>query len=67
MKLSILSGSFGRFSIDKQFEMVKNIGFDGIDICGTRPHAYPYDMDQRRIDHRHQPDGNITDQHVHDE
>lgn len=51
MKLSILSGSFGRFSIDKQFEMVKNIGFDGIDICGTRPHAYPYDMDQRRIDH----------------
>ena len=51
MKLSILSGSFNRFSIDKQFEMVKNIGFDGIELSGTRPHAYAFDMDQRRIDH----------------
>lgn len=51
MKLSILSGSFSRFSIDKQFEMVKNIGFDGIELSGTRPHAYAFDMDQRRIDY----------------
>lgn len=50
MKLSILSGAFNRFPLEKQFEMVSSIGFDGIELSGLRPYHYAFDMDQSRID-----------------
>lgn len=48
MKLSILSNMFIRFPIEKVFEMVSAIGFDGLEVCGVRPHCYAYDMDEGR-------------------
>ncbi len=50
MKLSILSSEFDRFPLEKQFEMVASLGFDGIELSGIRPYAYAPDMDQSRIE-----------------
>jgi protein FrlC len=50
MKISVLSGLFSRFPLEKTFKMVSDIGFDGIELHGLRPHAYPYDMDEKRCD-----------------
>lgn len=50
MKLSILSGAFCRFPLEKQFELISNIGFDGIELSGLRPQTYAYDMDERMIE-----------------
>ena len=50
MKLSILSGAFSRFPLDKQLELVSNIGFDGIELCGIRPQSYPFDMGEAQIE-----------------
>ena len=50
MKISVLSGLFQRFSLEKTFKMISDIGFDGIELHGMRPHAYPYDMDAERCD-----------------
>ncbi|MDR2133062.1 MAG: TIM barrel protein [Clostridiales Family XIII bacterium] len=49
MKTSILSALFCRYSLDRTFEAVSRIGYDGLDIHGARPHAYPYDMDAARV------------------
>ena len=48
MKISVLSNLFLRFPLEKAFEMVSNAGFDGLELCGIRPHAYAYDMDEKR-------------------
>lgn len=50
MKYSVLSGLFSRFSLDKTFKMISDIGFDGIELHGMRPHAYPYDMDEEKCE-----------------
>lgn len=49
MKTAVLSVLFCRYPLDRTFEAVSRIGFDGIDLYGGRPHAYPYDMDNERI------------------
>lgn len=48
MKLSVLSNLFYRFPIEKTFQMAADNGFDGIELCGLRPHAYAWDMDEKR-------------------
>lgn len=50
MKLSISSGAFNRFPLEKQFELAAGIGFDGIELRGMRPYTYAFDLDQARID-----------------
>ena len=50
MKIAILSVLFCRYPLDRTFEAVARMGYDGLDLWGGRPHAYPYDMDGRRID-----------------
>ncbi len=50
MKTSVLSALFCRYSLEHAFESVSRAGYDGIDLSGARPHAYPYDMDLKRID-----------------
>ena len=37
MKISVLSGLFQRFLLEKTFKMVSDIGFDGIELHGMRP------------------------------
>lgn len=50
MKNAILSLLFWRYPLDRTFEAASRIGYDGIELYGARPHAYPYDMDERRIE-----------------
>ena len=50
MKFSILSVLWRRYSLEHAFQVASRCGYDGIDICGSRPHAYPYDMDAKRIE-----------------
>lgn len=45
MKFGCFSLDFRRFSLETAFRMAARYGFDGIEIWGGRPHAYPYDMD----------------------
>lgn len=40
---------FRRFSLERAFQMAAKYGFDGIEIWGGRPHAYPYDMDAEEV------------------
>lgn len=51
MKLSVLSNLFYRFSVEKTFRMAAENGFDGIELCGLRPHAYAWDMDENHCAH----------------
>lgn len=41
---------FRRYSLEKTFEITSQLGYDGLEIWGARPHAYPYDMDGERIE-----------------
>ncbi len=50
MKISILSAIWSRYSLEHAFEAAARCGYDGIDLYGGRPHAYPYDMTPKRID-----------------
>jgi len=50
MKLSILTLLFRRYELEKTFEICSALGYDGIEIWGARPHAYPLDMDEEAIE-----------------
>ncbi len=49
MKFGCFSLDFRRFSLETAFKAAARYGFDGIEIWGGRPHAYPYDMDSGEI------------------
>ena len=49
MKFGCFSLDFRRFSLETAFRTAAGYGFDGIEIWGGRPHAYPYDMDAEEI------------------
>lgn len=51
MKFGCFSLDFRRFSLETAFRTAKRYGFDGIEIWGGRPHAYPYDMDENAVRH----------------
>ena len=51
MKFGCFSLDFRRFSLDTAFQMAHRYGFDGIEVWGGRPHAYPYDMDEKEVKH----------------
>lgn len=40
---------FKGYPLRKAFEVSRKCGFDGIEIWGGRPHAYPYDMNAEKI------------------
>lgn len=50
MKVCLLSYMFRRFPLEKAFEVCSELGYDGVEIWGGRPHAYPWDMDEKKID-----------------
>ena len=47
MKFSFLSLQFKRWPLDICFKLASHYGFDGVEIWGARPHAYPFDIDSR--------------------
>ncbi|MBE6031073.1 MAG: hypothetical protein E7225_05700 [Clostridiales bacterium] len=47
MKVGFLSLSFGSYSdMERVFKVASEAGYDGVDIWGGRPMAYPWDMDE---------------------
>lgn len=50
MKVALLSLLFRRYHLDKIFEVAAEAGYDGVEIWGGRPQAYPYDMDEARCE-----------------
>ncbi|MCI8464333.1 MAG: TIM barrel protein [Lachnospiraceae bacterium] len=48
MKIALLSLLFRRYHLEKVFEVAAESGYDGVEIWGGRPQAYPYDMDEAR-------------------
>ncbi len=50
MKLSTLSYQYQRYSLEKAFSEASRLKLDGVEIWGARPHAYVYDMDDKRIE-----------------
>lgn len=48
MELSFLSYLFRRFPLEYSFDAAQRYGFDGVEIWGARPHAYPFDLDRRK-------------------
>ncbi|MBC8586485.1 TIM barrel protein [Youxingia wuxianensis] len=44
MKLSFFTGSMSMYPLEKSFELAAECGFEGIEICGIRPHAYAPDL-----------------------
>ena len=49
MKFGCFSLDFRRFSLETAFKMASRYGFDGLEMWGGRPHAYPYDMDYEQV------------------
>ena len=49
MKFGCFSLDFRRFSLETAFKMASRYGFDGLEIWGGRPHAYPYDMEHEQV------------------
>ena len=45
MKFSFLSLQFKRWPLEYAFQMATEYGFDGLELWGARPHAYPFDID----------------------
>ena len=50
MEFGISSLVFKRYPIEAVFEKAASIGFNGVEIWGGRPHAYPYDADKCLIE-----------------
>ena len=49
MKYSFLTYLFCRFPLEHSFQMAQYYGFDGIEICGSLPHANAYDKDVESV------------------
>lgn len=46
MKLSFLTLLAKRYPLEYSFRLASEIRFDGVEIWGARPHAYPFDIDE---------------------
>lgn len=49
MNFGLISLDFKRFPLEKCFKTASLYGFQGVEIWGGRPHAYPYDMDRAEV------------------
>lgn len=50
MKACLLSYMFKRYPLEKAFAVCSELGYDGVEVWGGRPHAYPCDMDGAKIE-----------------
>jgi len=44
MKIALFTAGFSKYPIENAFEAAHKYGYDGIEIGGYRPHAYPIDL-----------------------
>jgi protein FrlC len=49
MKLGMFTYGYMRFSLERAFRDASRFGYDGIEIWGGRPHAYPFDLEEMGI------------------
>ncbi len=49
MSFSYSTNAFKRYSLIESFEMIKDIGFTGVEIMCDRPHLYPPDFSDNKI------------------
>lgn len=49
MKFGCFSLDYRRFPLERAFQDAHRLGFSGVEIWGSRPHAYPYDLDGEEI------------------
>ena len=49
MRIGLFSSGYKRYPLEKVFQDAKAFGYDYIELWGGRPHAYPYDMDEKTI------------------
>jgi len=45
VKFGLISLDFRRYPLERCFEVAARLGYDGVEIWGGRPHAWPFDMD----------------------
>lgn len=50
MKIGMFTYGYMRLPLDRAFKDAKRFGYDGIEIWGGRPHAYPFDLQSGKID-----------------
>lgn len=50
MKIGLFTFGYQRLPLERAFEDADRLGYDGIEIWGGRPHAYPFDLKNRDID-----------------
>lgn len=51
MKLGLFTSGYMRSPLEQAFEDAARFGYDGIEIWGGRPHAYPPDLLRNGVDH----------------
>jgi protein FrlC len=44
MKIGLFTMSYMRYSLERAFRDAARLGYDGIEVWGGRPHAYPFDL-----------------------
>ncbi len=44
MKIGLFTFGYQRLPLERAFEDAARFGYDGIEIWGGRPHAYPFDL-----------------------
>lgn len=49
LKFGLISLDFRRFPLEKCFEVAKKYEFQGVELWGGRPHAYPYDVGKDEV------------------
>ena len=49
MKFGLISLDFRRFPLEKCFDAAQKYGFQGVELWGGRPHAYPLDVGAQEV------------------
>jgi sugar phosphate isomerase/epimerase len=49
MKFACSTNLFLRYSVEESIQMIKDLGYEGVEILCDIPHAYPADLDDRKI------------------
>ncbi len=49
MKISLSLNIYSKYSLVESLKRVSRLGYDGVELWGARPHAWPYDLDTKSI------------------
>jgi len=49
LKIGMFTFSYQRLSLEQAFKDASRFGYDGIEIWGGRPHAYPFDLKKKGV------------------